>query len=715
MAARRPLSALALASLLGCHASPAPTERQATRSPLAALRSRTPEQVRREGNALLGSGSAYLREHAHNPVDWQPWGAEALARAVKLDRPIFLSIGYVSCHWCHVMEHEVFERDDVAAFLNAHFISIKIDREERPDLDAVYMDAVQALTGSGGWPMTLFLTPALRPFFGGTYLPHDRFLQAVQAGSEQFRADRKQVESNGAEVYARITASEAAEAAPALELSEIHALARSALADLDPDWGGFAGRTKFPTPIKWRFLNDAYRKWGDPQIARAERQLLDAMNAGGIHDQIGGGFFRYSTEPTWTVPHFEKMLYDNAQLAALYLQASAALSEPRYRAIGLDTLDFLLTDMVTESGAFGASFDADAAGREGSTYLFTPVEVSSVLGSVDGPLVEGLLGVTSAGNFEGSNVPTFRSASRSAPAELELWARSRPELLAARRRRVQPAFDSKQVSAWNGLAIGALALGYRASGEARFLIAAERAADAIWRMNRSAQGELARTVDGAHKGVSAVLDDYAFLAAGLIDLFQATGKSIHLERAISLATLALDHFGASEGGWYLTSDAAEEPLGRQLETYDGVEPSGASSLIEVLERLSALTGRDDFARAAEHALARYAGVIRHRGLDMAGFLDDGLLAQGPFYELVIAGVNPVLASTWNQLLPSWVVGVEVASSGPSNELARAMPTADGKRSPPGGALAYVCTHGACQRPTASPAELRQQLLRGWGR
>ena len=712
---RRRLPALTFAWVLGCHTAAEPKGHEAVPSPLAVPRSRSPEQIRREGNALVGAGSAYLRQHSHNPVDWHPWGAAALALALKLDRPIFLSIGYVSCHWCHVMEREVFEQDDVAAFLNEHFIAIKVDREERPDLDSVYMDAVQAMTGSGGWPMTVFLTPSLRPFFGGSYLPHDRFLQAIRSGAQQFRADRNGVESHGADVYARIAATEPTEPAPVLGSAELHALARDALADVDPSWGGFRGRTKFPTPIKWRFLNDAYRKWGDPEIAQAERQFLDAISAGGIRDQVAGGFFRYSTEPTWTVPHFEKMLYDNAQLAALYLQAGAALGEPRYRTIGLDTLDFLLRDMVTESGAFGASFDADTDGKEGSTYLWTPAELSSVLGAVDGPAIATLLGVTRAGNFEGSSVPTLRTNGHRRASDTELWLRRRPELLAARQRRVQPAFDPKQVTAWNGLAIGALALGYRASGEPRFLVAAERAAEAIWRMNHNARGELARTADGAQTGTSAVLDDYAFLASGLVELFQATGKSIYLERATSLATLAVGRFGSADGGWYLTSGSAQEPLGRRFEVYDGVEPSGNSSLIATLEALSALTGRDDFSRAAERALARCAGTIRQRGLDLAGWLDDALLAQGPCYEVVIAGANPSLTSAWNELLPSWAVGVEAPSSGAAADLVSAMPAAADKRGLHGAALAYVCVHGACQRPTAVPAELRKELLLGWGR
>ncbi|HEY4159492.1 MAG TPA: thioredoxin domain-containing protein, partial [Polyangiaceae bacterium] len=630
MLARRVLPLLTLVASFGCHASSGKSSSDTTTERTTQPIARTPEQIRLAGNHLLGAASAYLQQHAHNPVDWYPWGAEALALAVKLDRPIFLSIGYVSCHWCHVMEKEVFEQDDVAAFLNEHFISIKVDREERPDLDAVYMAAVQAMTGSGGWPMTTFLTPSLRPFFGGTYLPHDRFLQAIRAGAEQFSSERNQVENHGADVYARIAASEPSTARATLALADLHAIARESLANVDASAGGFRGRTKFPTPIKWRFLLDAYRKWGDADLAQAVKRTLDAMATGGLRDQVAGGFFRYGTEPSWTIPHFEKMLYDNAQLGALYLEAAAAFSEPRYRAIGLDTLDFILSDMQPSARGFGASFDADAAGKEGSTYLWTRAELSSVLGATDGQAVADLLAITEPGNFEGSNVPTLRGSDSARPDNLKLWLRCRPKLVAARRRRPQPAFDSKRVTAWNGLAIGALALGYRASGELRFREAAERAADVIWRLNRSPTGELARTSNGERAGSSAVLDDYAFFADGLLELFQATSQAAYLEQAISLTTQANERFAKPAGGWFLTSGSGEEPLGRRSEIDDGVEPSGNAVMIRVLEELAALTGRNDFTTLAERALEQYASTIQQRNIDMAGWLDDALLAAGPY-------------------------------------------------------------------------------------
>ncbi len=709
------LAAALCVAVLGCDAASPGKPSEAREAAVSAPPARTPERIRSEGNHLLGSGSAYLAQHSHNPVDWYPWGPEALALASRLDRPIFLSIGYVSCHWCHVMEKEVFEHDDVAVFLNEHFVSIKVDREERPDLDSVYMEAVQAMTGGGGWPMTALLTPSLRPFFGGTYFPHDRFLEVMLMGDQRFRTTRSDVENRGAEVHAAIAATEPAGRSGGFEPGEVRALAARALGEVDRSLGGFVGRTKFPTPIKWAFLLDAYRSWGDRDTGVAIRQTLDAMAAGGIHDQVAGGFFRYSTEPTWTVPHFEKMLYDNAQLAALYLRAAAAVDEPRYLAVGVSTLEFLLRDMKTGAGGFGASFDADTDGKEGATYLFTPGDLVAVAGTSDGSRLAALLGATPSGNFDGANVPTFRTFERPTPADLDLWRRWQPKLLEARNGRRQPMFDPKMVTAWNGLAVGALALGYRASGDERFLDASEHAVDALWQSNRLPAGDLARASNGGQPGAPAVLDDYAFLAAGLLDLFEASAKPVYLERATALATAAMSRFSDPSGAWFLTSGSEQEPLGRRIAVSDGVEPSGNASFISTLQRLASLTGRTEFRDAAQRALGRYAITIRQRGLEMAGWLDDALMAEKPFYELVVAGRDGPLKAAWNRLLPTWTVGVQVPPEGPDAALESAMPTAGGKHDRGGKPVAYVCVQGSCKAPTSDPLVLRSELLAGWAR
>ena len=418
------LLVLALAACDRGHATAA-----ASRVPEAAAPPRSPAVIRRDGNHLVGAGSVYLAQHAHNPVDWYPWSREALDRARSEDKPIFLSIGYSSCHWCHVMEAEVFEKDDIAEFLNAHFVSIKVDREERPDLDEVYMEALTSMTGSGGWPMSLFLTPGLKPFFGATYLPHDRFQSVAGKAAEQFGVARSEIEASAEQVaqgIGRRIAQEGATTASPIRPDELHALATAALGHIDAQWGGFRGKTKFPTPVRWAFLLHAARKWGDGSLREALRKTLDAMAAGGIRDPIGGGFHRYSTDPQWQTPHFEKMLYDNAQLATLYVEAGLALAEPRYIAVATDTLDFLLRDMQAPDGAFQASIDADSGGREGAYYVFTRDELLRIGGPRDGDMLARLLGIAPTGPFDGASTPNrwasfSRTSRRARIGALRKW------------------------------------------------------------------------------------------------------------------------------------------------------------------------------------------------------------------------------------------------------------------------------------------------------
>jgi len=372
----------------------------------SAADAREPEDIRREGNRLKNESSLYLQQHAHNPLDWYPWVAEALTKAKTEDKPIFLSIGYSSCHWCHVMEQEVFEQDDVAAFMNQHFVCIKVDREERPDLDSVYMDAVQAITGRGGWPLSVFLTPDLKPFFGGTYFPHDAFLELVGKIHSVFHERRADVEEQAAQVMARAAALPHLIGVPqtgkatAVTAEIIEAAAKQADANYDVKWGGFRSQQKFPTPVRWQFLLHHYRKTGNRRYANLVQLTLEKMASGGIQDHVGGGFHRYTVDDKWIVPHFEKMLYDNAQLASLYLEAGALMGRQDFRNIGLDILDFLIREMSGQEGAFYSSFDADSGGEEGTYYVWTPDELTLATNADDGPILAELLGVSPAGNFE---------------------------------------------------------------------------------------------------------------------------------------------------------------------------------------------------------------------------------------------------------------------------------------------------------------------------
>ncbi len=465
--------------------------------------------------------------------------------------------------------------------------------------------------------------------------------------------------------------------APALEGDEIKGLARRMLEQVDPVYGGFRGRTKFPVPVRWTFLLHAYRKWGDPTFAEALRKTLDAIDEGGIHDHVAGGFFRYATEPTWTIPHFEKMLYDNAELASLYFEAAVALGEPGYRDVALDTLEFLLRDMRAPGGAFGTSWDADSGGSEGAYYLWTHAELREVAGDSEGRALGEMLGVSQGGNL-------------------------------------------KVVTAWNGLAIAALTRGYRASGDARFLDAASQALETVWRTNRLSTGELARASADAKASERAVLDDYAALGAASLDLFEATSNVPYLERAVELAEQARKNFANPSGGWFLTSGTDQEPLGRRMILDDGPEASGNATMIFFLMRLGALTGRDALDEDARRALRAHAANIRRQPFDMAGWLDGALFERGPLYELVVAGSSEspgtrALLDVWKELCPSWTVGARVEGDGPTEAFATSMPTAAGKRDRRGTALAFVCVRGSCQAPTSDRARLRAALMAGWSR
>jgi uncharacterized protein YyaL (SSP411 family) len=405
------------------------------------------------------------------------------------------------------------------------------------------------------------------------------------------------------------------------------------------------------------------------------------------------------------------MLYDNAQLARLYLHAAAAFREPRYRAVALDTLDFLIRDLRAPEGGFGASFDADTEGEEGATYVFTPTELVAVAGT-DADALGRLLGVTPAGNFEGSNVLTRRGAEGDV-ANDELWATWRPRLLEARSRRRQPHFDPKRVTAWNGLAIGALAVGYRASGERRFLDAARDALDAVWKYNHRPSGELTRASNGTRSGDLAILDDHAFLAAGVLDLFEATGEPLLLQRSLDLARVAMARFANPSGGWFSTASPEQEPLGRRMDLSDGVEPSGNAAMILLLLRLASLTGQEPLRAAARRAIRAYARTSRQAGLEMAGWLEGALLAEGPFYELVIAGEGRGLHDAWAALLPSWTVTARVPAPGASDALAELAPPVAGKGTSGSASRAFVCVRGSCKLPTPEARVLERQLREGW--
>ena len=591
--------------------------------------------TRLTGNHLKSEKSLYLRQHAHNPVDWYPWGKEALKRARGEDKPVFLSIGYASCHWCHVMEKEVFEDDEVAAFLNEHFISVKVDREERPDLDHVYMQAVQMLTGGGGWPMSVFLTPDLKPFFGGTYFPKDHFLALIQRVHQVYLQDRGLVNQQAATLHRTIAGGIKLSGEQPIDRESLDAAARSAILQFDSQWGGVAANMKFPTPLRWMFLLDYYRKTGERGYADMVKKTLDQMGSGGIHDHVGGGFHRYTTEPTWLIPHFEKMLYDNALLASLYLQAYAVFGEKRYAEIAQDTLDFLIREMSGREGGFYASFDADSGGQEGSFYVWTPDEIHRVAGPEDGPVLARWLGVTAEGNFEGKNILTRRRSVAGAEA---LFDKHRPALREQRSKRERPLLDRKIITAWNGLAISAFAQGYAVLGEERYRRAAEKAAEFVLENHLESNGRLLRA--STHKLATAdegILDDYAFLAGGLLELYRATGNLRWLRRAIGLIDYVRIHFVHPRGGFYMTSRSHSAPVGRPVDVFDNARPSGSAVMLQNLITAAALTSKQIYRREAEKMLRAYSEIMKKARLEMAWWYDAALRISGPFYGVCREG------------------------------------------------------------------------------
>jgi uncharacterized protein YyaL (SSP411 family) len=717
-------SALTLGACHRAHVAPS-----SSAPPETAGTQRSTDEIRRDGNHLVGQRSIYLLQHSKNPVDWYPWGAEALDRAKREDKPIFLSIGYSSCHWCHVMEAEVFEKDDVAEVLNLHFISIKVDREERPDLDEAYMRALVSMTGGGGWPMSLFLTPSLRPFFGGTYLPYGRFLAAAGKASGDFASARNDVERRADQVatdVARgVTAPPPVSTSP-IAASDVRAVAESALTHVDAEWGGFRGNMKFPTPVRWAFLLHAARKWGEPSLVDAVRTTLDAMAVGGIRDPIGGGFHRYSTDARWETPHFEKMLYDNAQLATLYVEAGLALHEPRYVAVATDTLDFMLREMQDDDGGFYASIDADSGGREGAYYVFTRDELLKLAGPDDGAMLARLLGITGKGAFDGGAAAPNRRASFAdvaAPAGrtpnevVAKWATWRPQILAMRSRRARPRVDTKIVTAWNGLAITALARAFEATGDARYRDAALRAADWMWRVHRPSPTGLVRDSNGGHPEAAGVLEDYAFFAQGLIALFDATGRADLLDHAMTLVAEADARFGgAPRGGWY-DAEAGATPFPRDVIMDDSVEPSGSAVVLWDRIELGSLTAQAVFTRTVDASLGARANELRENGMESAGWLDAALLRIGPSYDVVVAGDDAAAVERLERVARAlgapWIVSAHVGASRPDAAFERLVGASQGKTSGGAAAKAYVCVEGACKAPTSDPATVRALLLGGW--
>ncbi|MFT3917406.1 MAG: thioredoxin domain-containing protein [Anaeromyxobacteraceae bacterium] len=673
-------------------------------------------------NRLALERSPYLRQHAHNPVSWWPWGPEALEEARRTGRPIFLSVGYATCHWCHVMERESFEDLEIAAVLNADYVPVKVDREERPDVDALYMTAVQLLTGQGGWPMSVWLTPAGEPFFAGTYFPArdgDRgptrgFLSILREIAALWAADPERVRRATGSL---VEAVQAALAPPPLATGperpgpEVIEAAVARLGRIfDERHGGVRGAPKFPSSMPVRLLLRHHRRARDARSLELATVTLERMAAGGLMDQLGGGFHRYSTDERWLVPHFEKMLYDNALLAIAYAEAYQVTGRRDFARVVRQTLDYLLRELAAPEGAFYAASDADSEGEEGKYFVWTLDELSQVLGDEAGELAA-FHGVTAAGNFEGGasvlHVP--------APDE-DRWERlapARARLLAARAGRVPPLTDEKVLAGWNGLAISALAQGGRILGEPRWIEAAARAARFVLERMVVA-GRLQRSFGEGHAGVPAFLEDHAFLAQGLLDLHEATFEPRWLEEAAALFERAEALFGdPAAGGWFQTATDHERLLAREKPSHDGAEPSGASVMTLVALRLEAFTAEDRYRAIADRALALHARALAEQPLALTELLLAVDFATDSPQEVVLvwpeAGPppEPFLDVLRRTFLPSRALTGAAAGDGIAR-LARTARVAEGKAAA-GGPTAYVCERGRCRLPAIAPEKLAAQL------
>ena len=658
------------------------------------------------GNTLGEATSPYLRQHADNPVHWRQWSPEALAEAAERDQPILLSIGYAACHWCHVMAHESFEDDDVAAAMNAGFVCIKVDREERPDIDAVYMNATVALTGQGGWPMTCFLTPDGRPFFCGTYYPKPNFLQLLAAVSDTWQSRRDEVERASDQIITELRSMATAlpGGGPAVQATLCDHAVAAVLDDEDTVKGGFGAAPKFPPSALLEALLRSQERTGEPApLATVERTAV-AMARGGIYDQLAGGFARYSVDDSWVVPHFEKMLYDNALLLRAYAHWARRTGNALARRVTREIARFMI-DELSADGMFISSLDADADGIEGLTYAWTPAQLHEVLGDDDGRWAAAIFGVTDAGTFEhGSSVLQLPSD----PDDVERFDRVRTALLAARSTRPQPGRDDKVVTAWNGWAVTALAEASVALDEVEFLDAATRCARSVLDLH-TVDDRLRRASLGGRVGDSAaILEDYATLATGLLTLYQITGGAEWLTAATGLLDAALEHFADSEhpGRWFDTADDAEQLLVRPADPLDGATPSGASSITEALltaAHLVPASHADRYASAAAEALSTATPLLARLPRSAGHWLAVAEAAvRGPIQIAVATqGSDSALLRAARRLAPGGAVVVGGAVN--SSELLI-------DRDLVGGAdAAYVCRGRVCDLPVTTAGDLASAL------
>jgi uncharacterized protein YyaL (SSP411 family) len=678
-------------------------------------------------NRLAKETSPYLLQHAHNPVDWFPWGEEAFAVARSENKAILLSIGYSACHWCHVMEHESFENEAIAKLMNENFVNIKVDREERPDLDQIYMSAVQMMTHHGGWPMTVFLTPQGVPFYAGTYFPpEDRFnipgFPRVLIGvADAYRERHDDIQQTAASVLTELKRSTtAAESGASLSTELLDAAAKGIIRNYDSTNGGFGGAPKFPPAMTLEFLLQTHYRTTDEQALQIAEITCRKMAEGGIYDQLGGGFHRYSTDARWLVPHFEKMLYDNALLARLYIRYFQVSGDVSMRRVAEGILDYVVREMTDSSGGFYSTQDADSEGVEGKFFVWSKREIEEFLDDRESALFCAYYNVTEGGNFEGENIlnvtrdleAVAQSESVSVNELEESLKRSREILFAVREQRIKPARDEKVLTAWNGLMLASFAEAgvvldrgdylEVARNNARFVLDNLRADKLLWRTYKDGQAKL-----------NGYLEDYAFFIEGLIALFEATGEVEWLEESLNLTATMIDEFwDDAEGGFFFTGRSHEELIVRSKDFFDNATPSGNSVAAQVLLKLALLTENPDYERRAVAILRLMAASLRRYPTGFGRLLCALDFHLGSPKEIVLVG-NPLAKETaalrdviWSIYLPNKVVA-PMARAG--DRLAEVSPLARDRAELEGKPTAYVCEHFTCKNPTSNPKELKLQL------
>jgi len=698
----------------------------------------SPSGEKAEYNRLINESSPYLLQHATNPVNWYPWVEEAFETAKREDKPIFLSIGYSTCHWCHVMEHESFSDKEVGELLNKDFISIKVDREERPDIDQVYMTVTQALTGSGGWPMTIIMTPDKKPFYAGTYFPKNNrwgrpgLMELLPKIAEVWRNNRKKVLASADQITRHVVSLGDRQPGSNLDQQTLDQAQAFFVQAYDPEHGGFGQSPKFPSPHQLSFLLRRYHHTGNQQVLAMVEKTLTQMRLGGIYDQVGFGFHRYSTDTKWLVPHFEKMLYDQAMLIMAYTEAYQATGKAFYTRVAEEIITYVLRDMTSAEGGFFSAEDADSEGIEGKFYLWKPQEIKMILSETDAALFGKIYNVKEGGNFEDEgpghhidqNILHLQKPLPQIAKELGISANQlrnrleagRKKLFREREKRIHPFKDDKILTDWNGLMIAALAKAGNVLDNPEYTAAAAKAADFILQNLTDDKGRLLKRYREGKAGLTAHLNDYAFMVWGLLELYQATFETKYLKDAIGLNQQMLSHFWDElNGGLYMTADDSEKLLVRSKEIYDGAIPSGNSVAVFNLLRLGHMTGKSGYLTKAERIIKTFSATVMQHPAGHSQLMVALEFALNPNYEVVIVGkpqrkdTISMLAALRKPFLPEKVVLYRPTDKHASKDITDIAPFTLPMAAKNGQATAYVCREFACKLPTTSADQMLENL------